>query len=250
MAALDWLTSRPVAHRGLHDAARGVIENTAGAVHAALDSDYGVEVDLQITADGEAMVYHDDELGRLTEGTAPLHTLTAQALRQVPFRATGDRMMSLGDLCGLVDGRVLLLLELKSRFDGDRRVAERTVDVLKDYRGPVAVMSFDPALIAAVRERAPHLTRGMVAQRHYAAEEWPMLNALERLSLSWFAHAPRSQPQFIAYAVRDLPATVPGIARRAFACPILTWTVRSVDDQRRAAQFADQIIFEGIRPIR
>ena len=121
-ASLDWLTARPIAHRGLHDAAHGLIENTAGAVRAAIAADYGIEVDVQISADGEAMVHHDDVLGRLTEGSGRLDRLSAAELKNVPFRGSAERMLTLGELCDLVDGRVTMLIELKSRFDGDDRL--------------------------------------------------------------------------------------------------------------------------------
>ena len=106
----DWLTARPIAHRGLHDAASGVIENTASAFRAAIDGGYGIECDLQISADGEAMVYHDDALGRLTDGADRLDAMTAEALGRVPFKASADRMMTLGELCNLVAGRATLLI--------------------------------------------------------------------------------------------------------------------------------------------
>src|SRR6476469_7587370 len=147
MNAPDWLTVRPVAHRGLHDAARGVIENTPSSVAAAVAANYGIEVDQQITADGEAMVYHDDNLGRLTDGGAALAAMGAAELRRVPFKATADHMISRGELCDLVAGRVTLVLELKSRFDDDRRLPLRVVEVLQSYTGPVAAMSFDPGQI-------------------------------------------------------------------------------------------------------
>src|SRR6476661_2946098 len=97
----DWLTGRPIAHRGLHDAAKGVIENTPSAFRAAIAGNYAIECDLQISGDGEAMVYHDDTLDRLNEGTGRLDAMTAAALRRVAFKATADRMLSLGELCDL-----------------------------------------------------------------------------------------------------------------------------------------------------
>ena len=136
-AALDWLTARPIAHRGLHDAANGVIENTAAAVRAAIDAGYGIEVDLQVSVDGEAMVHHDDVLGRLTEGEGRLDQLTAAELKRIAFRGVDARMLTLGELCDLVDGRTALLLELKSRFDGDNRLGARVAAVAGRYRGPV-----------------------------------------------------------------------------------------------------------------
>src|SRR6201997_3440112 len=125
MADLDWLIARPVAHRGLHDAAKSVIENTPSAFSAAVAGGYAIECDLQITADGEAMVHHDDALGRLTEGSERLDAMTASDLRRVAFKATSDRMITLGELCDLVAGRTPLVIELKSRFDGDRRLVTR-----------------------------------------------------------------------------------------------------------------------------
>src|SRR6266702_4443827 len=105
MRAPTWLTARPVAHRGLHDAMSGVIENMPAAARAAVAGNFAIECDIQLTADGEAMVHHDDALGRLTEGSGALLGKTAGQLRAVKFKNTSERMMSLGDLCALVDGR-------------------------------------------------------------------------------------------------------------------------------------------------
>ncbi|MGH6770295.1 MAG: glycerophosphodiester phosphodiesterase family protein [Xanthobacteraceae bacterium] len=248
MSALDWLTARPVAHRGLHDGAAGVIENTASAFTAAIAANYAIECDLQLAADGEAMVHHDDALERLTEGTGALASLTAAELKQIPLRATSDRMLTVGELCDLVAGRATLVIELKSQFDGDLRLAARAADVLSHYAGPAALMSFDPALIAALRALAPELPRGIVAERNYSHHEWKGLSARTKRALACFQHALKSRPQFIAYSVKDLPAPVPRLARHVFRLPVLTWTVRTDVDRARAARYADQMIFEGFRP--
>ena len=113
----DWLTARPIAHRGLHDAG-GAIENTASAFRAAIAGGYGIECDIQISADGEAMVHHDDALGRLTDAAGPLVAMPAAELKRIAFKATADRMLTLGELCDLVAGRAALVIEIKSRFDG------------------------------------------------------------------------------------------------------------------------------------
>jgi glycerophosphoryl diester phosphodiesterase len=244
----DWLTARPVAHRGLHDAQKGIIENTPSAFQAAIAGGYGIECDLQISADGEAMVHHDGALGRLTDGSGRLDAMSAADLKRVAFKATGDHMITLGDLCELVAGRATLVIELKSRYDGDRRLVGRTADVLAGYRGPAAVMSFDPAQVAALRAVAPQLLRGMVAERTYRHHEWDTLPAAAKPSMAYFTHALATRPQFIAYSVRDLPAAVPAIARTIWRLPLLTWTVRSADDRQKAARYADQMIFEGFRP--
>jgi glycerophosphoryl diester phosphodiesterase len=246
MSGLGWLTARPVAHRGLHDADKGVIENTPSAFAAAVAGRYGIECDLQISADGEAMVYHDDTLDRLTEGHGRLDAMTAAELRRVSFKATADRMIALGELCELVAGRATLVIELKSRFDGDRRLADRVGKVLAGYRGPAAAMSFDAAQIAALRAIAPAVRRGLVADSGRHRHDGSTATAKHRLVA--FGHALRAHPQFIAYSVTDLPAALPMMARKLLGLPLLAWTVRSPEQRQTAQRYADQMIFEGFRP--
>lgn len=248
MPGLDWLTARPVAHRGLHDAAKGVIENSLSAFKAALEANYTIECDLQISADGEAMVHHDDALGRLTEGDAPLASQTAAALKAVSFRGTADRMLTLGELCDLVAGRVTLVLEMKSRFDSDQRLPRRVAEVLVSYAGPVAAMSFDPGSVAALATIAPGLPRGIVAERYYDHPEWSSLSAREKVWLAFLLHGLRTRPHFLAYRLRDLPAFAPLLARYLFGLPLLTWTARNDADRAHARRWANQMIFEGFRP--
>jgi glycerophosphoryl diester phosphodiesterase len=244
MSGLDWLTARPVAHRGLHDAGAGVIENTASAFAAAAAANYAIECDLQISADGEAMVHHDGALGRLTDGSGRLDELTSAELRRVAFKATTDRMISVGELCDLVAGRVTLVIELKSDRAADRRLATRAAAVLSGYAGPAAVMSFDPAQIVPLRTSAPLLTRGIVAE----GGSGHLDPARGKRAFAYGRDVLRAHPQFIAYSVNDLPAALPLAARHLYAMPLLTWTVRSMEERQRAARWADQMIFEGFRP--
>ena len=109
-------------------------------------------------------MHHDDALGRLTDGSGRLDEMTSAELKRVAFKATADRMISVGELCDLVAGRVTLVIELKSGRAGDRRLAARAAAVLSAYAGPAAVMSFDPAQIVPLRTSAPRLTRGIVAE--------------------------------------------------------------------------------------
>jgi len=243
---LDWLTARPIAHRGLHDA--GLIENTAGAVRAAIDAGYGIEVDLQISADGEAMVHHDAALGRLTDGEGRLDRFSAAELKRMPFRGSAERMLTLSELCDLVGGRVTMLLELKSRFDGDGRLPARVAEVLTPYRGPAAPMSFDPWQIKRVRQKAPHLACGLVAAKYRPHPYWDLMPFWMRHAMGYLLTGLVARPQFVAFAVADLPAVAPLLARHVFGLPLLTWAVRNDAERKTAARWADQMIFEGFRP--
>jgi glycerophosphoryl diester phosphodiesterase len=248
VGAPRWLTARPVAHRGLHDASRGIIENMPSAAQAAVAGNFAIECDIQLTADGEAMVHHDDELGRLTEESGALLTKTAAELKAVRFKATAERMMTLTELCTLVAGRVPLVIEVKSHFDGDRKLVRRMAQVLSSYSGPAVGMSFDPDQVIALRELIPNCPRGIVAERHYSPEDWPEASEAQRRGMTHLRHFFRTRPDFVAYWVNELPSPAPWIARNIFGCPLLTWTVRTADQRQRAARHADQMIFEGFRP--
>jgi glycerophosphoryl diester phosphodiesterase len=248
MRAPDWLTARPVAHRGLHDRTCGVIENMPAAAAAAVAANFAIECDIQLTADGEAMVHHDDELGRLTEGAGALLGKTAAELKQVAFKDTPEKMMSLGDLCALVAGRVPLLIEVKSHFDGDRKLVARMAEVLASYNGPAAGMSFDPDQVIALRELMPSGPRGIVAEREYTEADWSEATPAQRRGMLHLRHAFRTRPHFVAWWVDELPAAAPWIARNIFGCPLLTWTVRTPEQRANAARHADQMIFEGFLP--
>ncbi|MFL6824753.1 MAG: glycerophosphodiester phosphodiesterase family protein [Xanthobacteraceae bacterium] len=244
MVDLDWLIARPLAHRGLHDDQNRIIENTPSAFAAAIAARYGIECDLQISSDGEAMVYHDDTLGRLTETSGRLDAMTAAELKRVTFRATRDRMMTFGELCDFVAGGAALLIELKSPRAGDRLLATRAAKVLSGYAGQAAVMSFEPAQIVELRRAAPRLPRGMAVRKH----AWSDAFAAPRRSMAALAHVLTARPQFVAYSVSNLPALLPALTRSVFGLPLLAWTVRSADDREKAARYADQMIFEGFRP--
>ena len=249
MAAPDWLTTRPVAHRGLHDIKRGIVENMPGAIDAAIACRFAIEVDVQLTKDGDAVVHHDDKLGRLNEGSAALADLTASELKAVKFKDTPEPMMTLGDLLDRIAGRTGLVVEIKSHYDGDRRIVQRTAQLLSAYPGPAVAMSFDPDQLMTLKEIAPNVPRGIVAQRDYYTDDyWNKLTSAQKRDMTALRHAFRTWPDFVAYRVDDLPAPAPWIANHIFGRPLLTWTVRSRDQRVRAGRHADQMIFEGFRP--
>lgn len=246
MEGLTWLIERPIAHRGLHG--NGLVENTLGAAAAAAAANYGIEVDLQLSADGEVMVFHDTTLDRVTKSSGPLAAKSLAELKEVAFRDCAERIPTLQELLDTVAGRTPLILELKSEGDGDTRLPARVAKILLGYAGPVAAMSFDPEMVIALRKFAPGLPRGIVAERYYDHADWKGLSAAEKFRLGNLLHMPKTSPHFIAYYIRDLPAFAPLLARYLLGMKLLTWTVRSEPEQRRARWWANQVIFEGFRP--
>jgi glycerophosphoryl diester phosphodiesterase len=157
-------------------------------------------------------------------------------------------MMSLSDLCAMVAGRVPLVIEVKSHFDGDRKLVKRMAEVLASYQGQAVGMSFDPDQVLALRELLPSRPRGIVAQRSYQDEYWAYLTQAQRDSMLYLRHGFQTQPHFVAFKVDHLPAPAPWIARSVFGCALLGWTVRTPEQRTRVGQYADQMIFEGFVP--
>lgn len=243
---LAWLTARPIAHRGLHDRSRAILENTASAFAAAIEHGYAIECDLQLTRDGEAVVFHDETLDRLTEQKGRVIDRTAEELQEIPLRGTRDRMQRLEELLRQVDGRAPLVIELKSHWDGSTRLAERALDVLAAYRGRHALMSFDPDLVAAVADGDPDTVRGIVADR-VTGKEYQGLPFPRRLELRTLDHFARSRPHFLSYHAAGLPYG-PARTLRQLGMPVICYTIRSQAEAARARRYCDQITFEGFLP--
>jgi glycerophosphoryl diester phosphodiesterase len=241
--AVDFLTARPIAHRGLHDFSTGVVENTASAFAAAIAGGYAIECDLQLTRDGEAVVFHDDHVERLAEGRGMVKDHTAAEMKQLTMRNSTDKVQTLAELLTQVNGQVPLVIELKSLWDGDARLAQRAIEELKSYSGPHCLMSFDPDAIAAVRRFAPHIIRGIVAERA-TDSYYNSLPLPKQTELRTFSHLARTRPDFVSFFYEELP-WAPITALRASGMPIITWTIRSPQQAVKAMRCSDQITFEG-----
>ena len=249
MTDLSWIVARPIAHRGLHDRAAGVIENTITAAEAAIARGFAIECDVQLTWDGDAVVFHDFTLDRVTSDKGELIQRTAEELSRIAIAGSqDDRIPTLGAFLDRIAGRVPLVVEIKSRYDGNAALARRTCEVLAGYSGPVVVKSFDPAVLAVVREAAPAIVRGIVAESHHSDRSYASLSAERRHALGNLLHYGESGFQFVSWKVGDLPAAGPYLARALAGMPVMAWTVRTPEDRARAAAHANQMVFEGFVP--
>jgi glycerophosphoryl diester phosphodiesterase len=240
---------RPIAHRGLHDASKARIENTAPAFAAGLAKGYGIECDLQPAADGTPMVFHDETVDRLIEGIGRVDRFQPAALKQLRYKGQSETMLTFAEFLELADGRGPLLVEVKSEWTPlPRAFLHAVAKQSAAYKGPLALMSFDPEVMIALRALAPSVPRGIVAGAYTPApgDGWwsETLDARERFLLR---HLLRSWPvkmDFAAYHVKSLP-TCATQTLRAYGLPLYTWTVRDNADRATAARYADAPIFEG-----
>ncbi|MFL6863371.1 MAG: glycerophosphodiester phosphodiesterase family protein [Allosphingosinicella sp.] len=223
----------PFAHRGFHGGAR--VENSNGAFRAAAEAGYGIEMDVQLSRDGWAMVFHDDRLDRLTDKSGPLADLTATELRSIRLYTSNEVMPTLGEALEIIGSRVPVLIEVKAPGRHVAPLCEAVARALEGYGGPVGVMSFNPEVGRWFARHAPGRLRGLVVSEH---GKKGLRGRVERPLALW-----RSRADFLAYDIRDLPSPFASAAR-ARSLEVFTWTVRSEAERARAALHADQIIFE------
>lgn len=239
--------SRPIAHRGYHDRARGIIENSASAIQAAVTAGYGIEIDLQLSSDGVPMVFHDETLDRLTDRAGDVNALTAAELQDIGLKGGSDTIPTLAQILALVAGRAPLLIEIKDQSltlsATDGRLEEATAQALAAYAGPVALMSFNPHSVALMATLAPTLPRGLTTSA-YDPIDWHPVPKATCDALREIPDYDRTQSGFISHEAADLSR--PRVTTlRAQGAAILCWTIRSPQSEAEARKIAQNITFEG-----
>jgi len=242
---------RPIAHRGLHDRDRGVIENSVSAFEAACRKGYAIECDVQLSRDGIPYIFHDDDLERLTGATGPSNAVTMAEVGGLKLlgSAAGETPQRLVDFLAQVGGRVLLQIELKQQPDraATEVLAQTVMDALKSYRGPVTLESFDPKLVAEVKKRGATMPVGIVTYG-YDEPEWDTeLSGGTRFMLRHLLHWPLTRFDFIS--CRDNALELPAVKFfRSLGMPVTAWTIRTPAAALAVLGKADQIVFEGFEP--
>lgn len=236
----------PLAHRALHDISDGRPENSRAAIRAAIARNYGIEIDLQLSSDGQAMVFHDDALDRLTDATGPVRDRSAASLADIPLKGGAEGIPTLREVLSLVGGQVPLLIEFKDQ-DGNMGPDIGTLEAaaaadLAGYEGPVAVMSFNPHSVACLSNLCPDVPRGLVTSS-YDPVDWPLSDAT-CARLRGIPDYERVGASFISHERADLDR--PRVAElKAAGANVLCWTVRSPAEEAEARKIAQNITFEG-----
>jgi len=243
-----WLLAKPISHRGLHDAASGAIENSMTAIARSVDAGFGIELDVRMSADGVAMVFHDEALDRLTGSTGAMADRTAAELQALPLSGSGDTIPSLAQALALVAGRVPVIVEIKHLTGSVGALEAATLSVLRGYPGSFTVQSFRPETLDWFRRQAPDIVRGQLScdfERRPAARS---LGAGRRAMLRRLMFGYLSQPDYISYDIEDLPYR-PAQRLRRRGYPLIGYTAHTRAELTRIEAYIDNIIFEGFRPL-
>lgn len=236
MTDIAWIKERPIAHRGFHDLNKTRWENTLAAFAAAVERGYAIECDVHLSADGVPVIFHDDDLQRLTGTEGFIWQRTAAELTALKVGGTEDRVPTLTEMLALVAGRVPVVIELKGVAGHDAGLVAKVVNELRRYSGKVALMSFDHWLVRDFAKDAPGIPAGLTAwgdKDHMFEAHFSMLgNGLS----------------FVSYDVSALPNPFVGFVRERLAMPVISWTVRDEAAVERSRAHADQMTFEGFEP--
>lgn len=244
----------PIAHRGLHDESKGLVENSRGSFLAAINKGYGIECDVRPIQEGFPVIFHDTTLERLVGRKEFLQNLSFTDLKNVRYRTGGEKILTLEEFLTIISGRVPVLVEIKSNWTlPDIKFLSEIARLCLEYQGPIALMSFDPDIMTVVRELAVEIPRGIVCGDTNGSESSIYgEDSIECVRISSTANLVQSQsidPSFYAYEVHSLSKdlTVRSL-REDKGIPIFAWTVRTMDELAISNAFADAPIFEGFEP--
>jgi glycerophosphoryl diester phosphodiesterase len=239
----------PIAHRALHDKTQGRPENSRAAIWEAMVKGYGIEIDLQLSADDQAMVFHDYHLERLTATTGPVRQRTATELGAIRLGGGTEGIPTFTEVLDLVRGRVPILVELKDQ-DGAMGqnigpLEDAVAEAAKEYDGPIALMSFNPHSVAYLAQAAPEIPRGLTTS-NFDPKSWGLPVATCD-TLRQIRDATRVGASFVSHDAKDLDA--PRLQELRFeGLDILCWTITSPEEEARARQVAQNVTFEGYLP--
>ncbi len=243
--AWDLLFRPPIAHRGLWSP-DGPPENSLSAFQAACAAGYGIELDIQLSADGEAMVFHDDDLERMTGVAGKLGDRTAAELAELRLAGSDEKIPTLLETLAVVGHRAMVHIELKTPYGQVGPLEQRVHDILIDHSGPVCVIGFNPYSHAWFAERFPGVMRGLDS---YSYKKAPHMTEAQRRSFADLEHVSIARPHFLALGLDMLPSPK-AAAYREQGMPIVAWTVRRPDQWEAIKDGCDNLIFEGFAPSR
>jgi glycerophosphoryl diester phosphodiesterase len=241
--AWERLFDPAIAHRGLWSP-DGPPENSLGAFQAACAAGYGIELDIQLSADGEAMVFHDDDLERMTGVTGRLSDRTTSELAELRLKGSDERIPTLAEALALIGRRAMVHVELKTPYGRVGPLEQRAHEVLIDHVGPVCVIGFNPYSHAWFAERFPGVLRGLDS---YSYKHAPHLAEAQRASFAKLEHVAIAKPHFLALGLDMLPSDR-ALGFRVEGLPIVAWTVRDAKQWEAIRDGCDNLIFEGFRP--
>ena len=238
--AWDLLFHPPVAHRGLWSP-DGFPENSLGAFQAAVAHGYGIELDVQLSADGEAMVFHDDKLARMTGAEGRVRDRTAAELQALSLASTDDTIPTLLETLALIGHRAMVHIELKTPYGEVGPLEQRVHDVIADHNGPLCVIGFNPYSHAWFADRYPGVLRGLDS---YSYDRATRMAETQRRSFANLEHVEIARPHFLALGLDMLPSAR-AAEYRAQGLPIVAWTVRNPAQWDAVKDGCDNLIFEG-----
>jgi glycerophosphoryl diester phosphodiesterase len=240
--AWDLLFAPAIAHRGLWTP-DGAPENSLSAFQAACAHGYGIELDVQLSADGEAMVFHDHTLERMCGVEGRLSDHTKADLQSMKLKGTDETIPTLADTLTLVGHRAMVHIELKTPYGEVGPLERRVSEVLIDHNGPTCIIGFNPYSHAWFADHHPQILRGLDSYS-YRGNGDKTLAPEKRAAYAKLEHVALAKPHFLALGVDMLPSDLAD-AYRAKGYPIVAWTVRTPEHWEELKSHCDNLIFEG-----
>lgn len=239
---ISWIKETPIAHRGVHT--KDIPENSLSAFENALKNNYAIELDVQFTKDKEVVVFHDENLKRITNDTRNIEDVNYDELKNLRLGNTNEIIPTLEEVLELVDSKVAILIEIKDCKDYIE-LSEKTYEILKGYEGNYAIQSFNPFILEWYKNNASEVVRGQLSGTFTEGSE--SLNSFEKFVLKNMLLNFKSKPNYIGYELEGIPKSKLESLRKK-GVPIIVWTVKNKEDMEKAYKYSDNITFENFLP--
>ena len=239
---ISWIKETPIAHRGVHT--KDIPENSLSAFENALKNNYAIELDVQFTKDKEVVVFHDENLKRMTNDTRNIEDVNYDELKNLRLGNTNEIIPTLEEVLELVDSKVAILIEIKDCKDYIE-LSEKTYEILKGYEGNYAIQSFNPFILEWYKNNASEVIRGQLSGTFTEGSE--SLNSFEKFALKNMLLNFKSKPNYIGYDLEGIPKSKLESLRKK-GVPIIVWTVKNKEDMEKAYKYSDNITFENFLP--
>jgi len=246
MITNGWLMEKPIAHRGLHSINDGIIENSISAAKSAIEKGYSIECDVRITSDNDLIVFHDNNISRLTGVDGVVSEMKSDQLRKINLIGSIETIPNFSQFLDCIHGQVPLICELKSDFNSNNRVAQIALDIAENYAGPIAFKSFDPFLIEFMRTFNPKFPLGIVGESHFKSNYWDNISSEYKFNMINLNHYDNTRPDFISWKYTDLMHSTPFLWKKLSNLPLLSWTIDSIVNFKFSQNHSHQVVFENL----
>ncbi|MBE6160177.1 MAG: glycerophosphodiester phosphodiesterase [Lactobacillales bacterium] len=239
---LSFLKENLIAHRGAHNINKGIPENSIKSFEEAIKHNYIIELDIHLLKDNNIVVFHDDDLKRMTGLNKKIKDTTYEEIKDLKLQNTDNYIPLFKDVLELVDGKVPIIVEFKHDVKCGR-LEKETMKLLNKYKGKYVMKSFNPLTLIWFKKNYPDVIRGQLSYNFKGKK----INLIHKFFCKNMLLNFITKPDFISYGIKSMPNKKINKYRKDIL--ILGWTIKTKKDLEKAKKYCDNFICENLEEL-